>query len=105
MMGAGLGVGVNVDGAGPQLLRPDTGEGDGRLAVHARCLGGVRVELVAGHHAYPIVLPGGGRVTVVVVEVMGHGVTRIRVGKRGIVRQSPQYGITYQGSGQWVTTG
>ena len=47
-MGAGLGVGVDGHGAGPDLLRPDAGEVDRRGAIHARRLRGVGVELVAG---------------------------------------------------------
>ena len=48
MVRAGLGVGVDLDRAGPDLLRADTGEIDRGGAVHARGLRGVGVELVAG---------------------------------------------------------
>src|SRR3546814_19704193 len=51
------GVGMDGDRAGPEFLRADPGEVDGRLAVHARRLRGVGVELVAGDHAHAVVLP------------------------------------------------
>ena len=57
VVGAGLGVGVDVHRAGPQLVGADAGEVDGGLAVHARRLRGVRVEPVAGNDAHAVVLP------------------------------------------------
>src|SRR5690348_16585155 len=66
MMRAGLGVGLDVDRTGPELLRADAGEGDRGLAVHARGRRHVGVELVAGNDAYAVVLPA-----LVVMMVMG----------------------------------
>ena len=59
MVGAGLGVGVDGDRAGPQLLGADTGEIDGRGAVHARRLGSVGVERACRDDADAIVFPVG----------------------------------------------
>jgi hypothetical protein len=53
VVGAGLGVGVDVHRAGPQLLRAHAREVDGGLAVHARRLRGVGVELVLVVPAMP----------------------------------------------------
>ena len=52
----GLGVGVDGDGARPELLRAHPCEVDGRLAVHARGLRRVGIELVAGDHPHAVVL-------------------------------------------------
>jgi hypothetical protein len=52
---------MDVHGAGPQLLRADACERDGRLAVHAGCLCGVRIEPIAGDDAHAIVFPAGER--------------------------------------------
>jgi hypothetical protein len=57
MMRAGLRVGMDVDGASPQLLRTDSREVDGRFAVHARRLRRVRIELARGDDANAVVLP------------------------------------------------
>src|SRR5437879_473663 len=54
---AGLGVGVDMDRAGPDLLRPDPGEIDRRGAVHAGGLRRVGVELIAGDHLDAVGLP------------------------------------------------
>jgi hypothetical protein len=54
----GLRIGVDVDRAGPELLRADAGEIDRRLAVHARRLRRVGVELAGGHDPHAVVLPG-----------------------------------------------
>ncbi len=59
VMGAGLGVGVDGDRAGPQLLGADAGEIDGRGAVHARRLGGVGVERSGGDDPHAVVFPIG----------------------------------------------
>ena len=48
MVGARLGIGVYGDGAGPDLLGTDAREIDGGGAAHARRLGGVGVEPIAG---------------------------------------------------------
>ena len=56
-MRAGLGVGVDLDRAGPDLLRPGAREIDRRGAVHAGGLSRVRVELVAGDDLDPVDLP------------------------------------------------
>src|SRR5579862_8843696 len=56
-MRAGFGVGVDVDRAGPDLLRADAGEIDRRGAVHARRLRRVGVELVARDHLDAVLLP------------------------------------------------
>ena len=57
MMRAGLGLGVDHDRAGPQLLRAAPRMGDGRRAVHALRLRGVGVELGASHHAHAVEFP------------------------------------------------
>ena len=57
MVRAGLGVGVDMDRAGPDLLRPDPGEIDRRGAVHARGLRRVGVELIARDHLDAVRLP------------------------------------------------
>jgi hypothetical protein len=48
---------MDVNRAGPQLLRADTRKGDRRLPVHARRLCGVGIELVVRHDAHTIVFP------------------------------------------------
>src|SRR5271170_7111913 len=53
-----------MDGAGPDLLRPDAGEIDRRGAVHARGLRRVGVELVARDHLDAMGLPIGRTVLV-----------------------------------------
>ena len=68
MMRAGLGVGVDLDRAGPDLLRSDPGEIDRRGAVHAGGLRGVRVELVAGDDFDPVDFPVDGFVLVPVAH-------------------------------------
>ena len=57
MMGAGLRIGMDLNGARPDLLGPDPGEIDRGGAVHPRGLGGVRVELIARDHLDPVNLP------------------------------------------------
>ena len=57
MMRAGLGVGVDLDRPGPDLLRAGAGEIDRRRPVHAGGLRGVRVELVARDDLDPVDLP------------------------------------------------
>ncbi len=57
MMRAGLGVGLDGHGAGPQFLRADPGEIDRGLAIHPGGRGHVGIELVAGNNADTIVLP------------------------------------------------
>src|SRR5437868_8194834 len=46
-----------MDRAGPDLLRPDAGKVDRRGAVHAGGLRRVGVELIAGDHLDPMLLP------------------------------------------------
>src|SRR5260370_11565085 len=57
MMVAGLCFGMDLAGPRPVLLRPDASEIDRGGAVHPRCLGGVRVELIARDHLDPVKLP------------------------------------------------
>ena len=57
VVGTGFGVGVDVDGAGPDFLGADTGEVDGGGAVHAGGLGGVGVQAVAGDDADAVFAP------------------------------------------------
>src|SRR5256886_6503136 len=59
MVGAGLGLGVDDDGAGPEFLGAGARVGDGGGAVHARGLRGVDVELVGVDDAHAVVLPLG----------------------------------------------
>src|ERR1041385_177515 len=57
MMRAGFGIGVDMDRAGPDLLRADAGEIDRRRAIHPGGLGRVGVELIAGDHLDAVGLP------------------------------------------------
>src|SRR4030095_1379649 len=57
VMRAGLRVGVDMDRAGPDLLRPDAREVERRGAVHAGGLRRVGVELIAGDHLDAVGLP------------------------------------------------
>src|SRR5207248_9547978 len=57
VMRARLGIGMDMDRAGPDLLRPDPGEIDRGGAVHARTLRRVGVELIAGDHLDAVGLP------------------------------------------------
>src|SRR5207253_166198 len=57
VMRTGLRIRMDVDGARPQLARPDAREIDRSLAVHARRLRRVRIELVAGDDAHAVMLP------------------------------------------------
>src|SRR2546428_2990210 len=59
VMRAGLGLGVDDDGAGPEFLGAGARVGDGGGAVHARGLRGVDVELVGVDDAHAVVLPLG----------------------------------------------
>src|SRR2546427_5924578 len=59
MMSAGLSLGVDDDGAGPEFLGAGARVGDGGGAVHARGLRGVDVELVGVDDAHAVVLPLG----------------------------------------------
>src|SRR2546428_12738286 len=54
---AGLGLGVDDDGAGPEFLGAGARVGDGGGAVHARGLRGVDVELVGVDDAHAVVFP------------------------------------------------
>src|SRR5690348_15909132 len=72
MMRASLGVGLDLDRAGPELLRADAGEGDRGLAVHARGRRHVGVELVAGDDAHAVMLPA--LVVMMVVRMAGMAV-------------------------------
>ncbi len=67
VVGAGLGVGLDAHGAGPQLLRADARVVDRGLAVHAGCLRGIAIERLARNDAHAVVLP------FFVVVVMCHG--------------------------------
>src|SRR5262245_60333119 len=72
MMGAGLGIGMDTDRAGPDLLRPDAGGVDCGGAVHAGGLCRIGVELVAFDHPYAVVPPihrAGGRSFMVMLMV------------------------------------
>ena len=57
MVRAGLGVGMDRDRAGPDLLRADAGMVDRRLAVHAGRLRGVGIERVARDDPHAVMLP------------------------------------------------
>jgi hypothetical protein len=59
---ASLGVGMDRDGAGPELLSSDTRKVDGGCARHAGCLGGVGVEAVGGDDGDAGVFPFRGGV-------------------------------------------
>jgi hypothetical protein len=57
MMHAGLGIGLDRDRAGPDLLRADAGMVDRGLPEHAGRLRRVGVELVAGDDPHAVMLP------------------------------------------------
>src|SRR5215472_12388058 len=57
MMRAGLCIWVDLDRAGPDLLRADSREIDCRGAIHSGGLRGIRVELVARDHLDPVGFP------------------------------------------------
>ena len=59
VMRAGLGIGMDVHGACPELLRADAGEVDRRLAVHAGRLRGIRVERSPGMTRTPSCFQAG----------------------------------------------
>src|SRR5207245_2853837 len=59
MVGAGLGLGVDDDSAGPEFLGAGARVGDGGGAVHARGLRGVDVELIGVDDAHAVVFPLG----------------------------------------------
>src|SRR5436190_3207177 len=59
VVGAGLCLGVDDDGAGPEFLGAGARVGDGGGAVHAGGLRGVDVELVGVDNAHARVLPFG----------------------------------------------
>ncbi|MGX1144896.1 hypothetical protein AB7M15_000718 [Bradyrhizobium ottawaense] len=76
MVCAGLGIGLDADGAGPQFLGADAREIDRGRAVHARRRRHVGIELVAGNDAHAVMFPA---IVVIVVMVgmrmvmAGHG--------------------------------
>src|SRR5437763_14876330 len=57
VMRARLGIGMDMDRAGPDLLRPDPGEIDRSRAVHAGRLRRVGIELIARDHLDAVGLP------------------------------------------------
>jgi hypothetical protein len=57
MVGAGFGVGMDDDGAGPEFLRADAGVRDGFGAGHAGGLRGVGVEVVGADNAQAVLFP------------------------------------------------
>src|SRR4051794_32065312 len=57
VMRARLGIGMDMDRAGPDLLRPDPGEIDRSRAVHAGGLRRVGIELIARDHLDAVGLP------------------------------------------------
>jgi hypothetical protein len=71
-MRAGLGIGLDGDGAGPQFLRAGAGEIDRGLAIHPRRRRHIGIELIAGNDADAVVLPALH--LVVIVRVAGMGV-------------------------------
>ena len=74
VMRAGLGVGMDADRAGPDLLCADARGIDRRGAVHAGRLRRVGVELVALDDPHAVVPPvhGAGRRRCMVVVVLAH---------------------------------
>src|SRR5580700_1343361 len=68
MMRAGLGVGVNYDRSGPELLRADFGVRDGFGAGHARSLRRVGVEFAAADDAQAVSFPVGSLVRARIVH-------------------------------------
>ncbi|MDF9789794.1 hypothetical protein M2440_000495 [Methylorubrum extorquens] len=69
---AGLGVGLDRHGAGPDFLGADPCGVDRRLPEHAGRLRRVGIEPVAGDHPHAVVLParGGAFVVVMIVRLM-----------------------------------
>ena len=74
VMRAGLGIGMDADRAGPDLLRADPGGVDRGGAVHAGGLRGIGIELVALDHPHAVVPPVDGARCgrLVVVLVLAH---------------------------------
>jgi len=69
----GFSISVNRHGASPELLRTHAREVHSRLAVHARCLGGVTVQLIGPDHANAVMLPGClMRMTMLLIVAITH---------------------------------
>jgi hypothetical protein len=60
VVGSGLGVWFDRHGAGPDLLRTDTGEVNRRGPGDSRCLGGVGIEGVSRYDVDSVIAPVGG---------------------------------------------
>jgi len=59
VVGAGFGIGLDIDGARPEFLGAGFGVVDGGGAGHARGLGGVGIELAAADDADAVIAPVG----------------------------------------------
>ncbi len=70
VMHAGLGIGLDRDGAGPDLLGADTRMIDGRLPIHAGSLGRIVIELVPLDDANAVMFPPVLCVVVVMTVMM-----------------------------------
>jgi hypothetical protein len=57
VMRASLGVGMNRDRTSPQFFSPNTGKINRGSPVHAGCLRGVGIKVVASNHTHAIVFP------------------------------------------------
>src|ERR1700730_6071976 len=70
MMRAGLGVGFDGHGTGPQFLRANTREVNRGLAIHAWSRWYIRIELIAGNHTHAVALPTLGDTAIIGVSVV-----------------------------------
>src|SRR6266436_1063868 len=98
MMRAGLGVGL--DGDGPQFLRAGAGEIDRRLAVHAGGRGHVGIELVAGDDADAVVLPALGVIVAMMVGTFHDRCSRENPSQR-LARPSPSHQAIRHRTSAW----
>src|SRR5438874_1982899 len=57
VVGTSFGMGMDSDGAGPELAGPRAGMGNGGSTGHACRLGGVQIERTALHHPHTVLTP------------------------------------------------
>src|SRR6266436_3381149 len=100
MMRAGLGVGLDGHGAGPQFLRAGAGEIDRRLAVHAGGRGHVGIELVARDDADAIVFPALGVLVAMIVGTFHDRCSRENLSPR-LARPNPSHQAIRHRTSAW----
>ena len=69
MVGTGFGIGMDGDGARPQLFRTHTREIDRCFSVHAGRGWHIAIQLIARHHTHAVMFPG----SMAVVMTLGWG--------------------------------